>query len=197
MPLFRKKPPTNLPLEAQLQTLAAHGIALRPDRTIDDLLDSWPREEYKAHPYSLLLLRLGGEVEEEPGGYLTDHVCSFDAESIEDTCDYRFKVERLAEIAGGDLPLQGVTDAVDIEARTAHIECQLDGRSHRFEPTVNDDWFDPAVIAWHGELLAARGSPRRYFLHDIGDQNIIIACITPAQARGLTKATGLRFPLME
>jgi len=196
MPLFRKKPPTHLPLETQLQTLAAHGIALRPDRSIDDLLDHWSREQYESDPYSLLLLMLGAEVEDESDGHFSDNVCSFDAECIEDTCDYRFTVERLAEIAGGDLPLQRVTDAVDIEARTAHIECQLDGRTHRFEPTVNNDWFDPAVIAWLGKLLAARASPRRYFLHDIGDQNFIIACITPAQAKALTKATGLRFLLL-
>lgn len=193
MRLFRKKSPKHLPLETQLQTLAANGINLNPGRTIDDLLVSFPREEYETLPYNLLLIMLGAEVEDESGGTFTDTVCSFDAECIEDTGDYRFKVERLAEIAGGDLPIEDIRDAIDVEAGTARIECTLDGRTHEFEPRFDDDWFDPEVIDWLEQLLTSRGSTRRFFLYDSGDQNIVVLCTTPHIITKLVKATGLQF----
>lgn len=186
--------PTPIPLETQLETLAARGIALRPDRTIDDLLFSYPREEYEAEPYTLLLFMLGGEVEEQPWGrHFSDNVYGFDAECIEDTGDYKSKIKRLAKIAGPDLPLQSVTDEIDIIEGVAHIEFTLDGRTHDIEPTVDDDWFDPEVITHLAKLLAARPTERRFFAYDTGDQNLLIACLTPAQAEALEKDAGLTF----
>jgi hypothetical protein len=192
---FWRKKLKSVTLETQLQSLAARGISVRPGRTIDELLISFPREEYESDPFRLLLFMLGGEVEdgEAQGSYFTDNVYCFDAESIEDTCDYKFKVERLVKIAAPDLPIQNVTDAIDLEAATAHIEFELDGRTHHIEPTINDDWFDPEVLYYLARLLAARSGERRFFHCDTGDQNIVIACLTPAQSKALAKATGLEF----
>lgn len=191
MPLFRKKPkPT--PLEAQLQTLAARGLPLHPDRTIDDLLFSWPREQYEAEPCTLLLFMLGSEVEDDGGGHFSDNIYTFDAECIEDTGDYARNIERLAEIAAPDLPLQSISDEIDIEAGLARIEFTLDGRAHRIDQAFNNDWFDPEVICHLGRLLAARPTQRRFFYYDTGDQNILVACLTPAHAKALRRETGLR-----
>ena len=194
MRLFRKKPPKPITLETQLRTLAANGINLNPGRTVDDLLISFPREEFESVPYELLLMMLGSEVESRPcGRHFTNFIYTFDAECIEDTGDYARKIQRLAEIAGGDLPIEDIRDAIDVEAGTARIEFTLDGRPHEFEPTIDNDWFDCKVISWLDTLLTSRGSTRRFFLYDTGDQNIVVLCTTPHLITKLAKATGLQF----
>lgn len=195
MPLFRKKPPKRLTLEAQLRTLAANGINLNPGRTVDDLLISFPRERFESLPYELLITMLGSEVESRPcGRHFTDCIYTFDAECIEDHGDYRAQLRPLTRIAGGDLPIEDIRDAIDVEAGTARIEFTLDGRPHKFEPTIYDDWFDCQVISWLDTLLTSRDSTRRYFILDnSGDQNLVVLCTTPHLITKLVKATGLQF----
>lgn len=195
MPLFRKKPPKRLTLESQLRTLAASGINLNPGRTVDDLLISFPREKYESSPYDLLFMMLGFEVESRPSGrHFTDSVYSFDAECIEDNGDYRAQLRPLTRIAGGDLPIEDIRDAIDVDAGLARIELTLDGRTHTFEPTIDNDWFDPAVVSWLDALLTSRGSTRRYFILDNpGHQNLVVLCTTVHNITTLVKATGLRF----
>jgi len=194
MPLFRNKAPKHLSLETQLQTLADHGINLLPDRTVDEFLISFPREDYESSPFGLVLFVLGGEVESRPcGRHFSNDIYTFDAECIEDHGDYRSQVLQLCRIAGDDLPVEDISDTIDIDAGIARIELTLDGRTHEFEPHVDNDWFDPDVIFWLDALLAARGSTRRFFLHDTGDQNLVTICTTPDRVAALSKATGLVF----
>jgi hypothetical protein len=53
-------------LEAQLTELAALGLALEPNVTIDDLLYSFDNAMYEERPFDLVLFMLGSEVEREP-----------------------------------------------------------------------------------------------------------------------------------
>ena len=57
-----------VPLERQLEELRSCGITMLPERTLNELLLSFGREEYEGDPYQVLLTRLGGEVEAEPWG---------------------------------------------------------------------------------------------------------------------------------
>jgi hypothetical protein len=84
-----------------------------------------------------------------------------------------------------------VRDSVDVEGGTAWIACEIDGRTHRFEPRVDDDWFDGAVLGWLGSLAAARGGPRRLMFAETGGQGIVVLFGTSAQRGGLRRATGL------
>ncbi|MBK7406271.1 MAG: hypothetical protein IPJ41_17110 [Phycisphaerales bacterium] len=191
---FGRRKPRPLALEEQLETLAAHGIRLLPGRTIDELVASWPREQYESEPFSLLLFMLGVEVEEAPeGGFFSDDLYCFDAECIEDRGDYARQIERISQIAKGGLPVEKVSDFVDLEARTIWVEFELDGRRHRYEPEVCDDWFDPKVLIWLASLAVARGGERRLMHLDTGDQRFLIGFATPPQFKGLRRATGQDF----
>jgi hypothetical protein len=161
---------------------------------VEELLISFPREEYESPPYALLLSMLGGEVEDDSAsGYFSDDLYSFDTECIEDHGNYARKVERLGQIAEGDLPIKNLRDYVDLAAGEAWIELELDGRTHRFEPAIDDDWFDPAVLTWLDSLAAERGSRRRLMYLDTGDQNVVVGFATLEQLKRLRRATGLGF----
>lgn len=58
---FKKK--RKLSLEEKLQSLEEVGVALEPDRSIDELLESFGREEYEGDSYDDLLFALSNEVE--------------------------------------------------------------------------------------------------------------------------------------
>lgn len=190
-----KDPPPSL--GEQLRILANCGIRLRPDRTIEDVRKvrevGWSDPDVSGEDaWALLLTDLAMELDTDPPGqYLSDDIAWFDAECIYDHGDYACIVQRLATIAGGDLPVENVRDHVDTGKGEIWVEFELDGKPRRFEPTFEDDWLDPRFMTWMASILERRNTGRRFTRIDLGGQDALIGCATPAQRRRLRKATGL------
>lgn len=190
--LFKKRR-KHIPLEEQLDTLARCGIRPLPGRTVDELLESFEREQYEEDPFALLLTMLGAEVEtgESAGEPFSDAVWTFDTECIEDHGAYVHIAERMRDLARGDLPIEGIADYVDVDEGVAWLSFRLDGRVQRWDATVNNDRVDPAVLSRFAALLASRRTPRRYTYLDLGGQACLLGCATEPQLAQLRRATGL------
>ena len=99
-------------LERQIELLRDAGLALGPSVTVDDLLHSFPREEYEDDPYALLLIMYGAEIEREPfGRRISAMAWDFDLECIEGPGGYVMIVEELARLTGRPGLITEVTDA--------------------------------------------------------------------------------------
>ena len=181
-----------VPLERQLEELRSCGITMLPERTLNELLLSFRREEYEGDPYQLLLTRLGGEVEAEPWGRrFSDDVWHFDAECVEDHGAYAEIAERMKVLAGDALPIAGIRDHVDVERGTAWLEFNLEGQDYHWDAEVQDDWADPAILAKFADLLAARNRGLKYTYLNLGGQDAVLGAATEEQLACLRKKTRL------
>jgi hypothetical protein len=183
------------PLEAQLQTLASAGVRLNPPHTAADLLREVPREDLERVPYLPLLHLLGSEVVEgaREGPWFSDQVWRFDQESIDGPGAYRRIAERMRQMAAGELPLEGVTDHVDVDSGAAWVEYTLDGRRSRWDAELHGDWVDLLPMVYIAEELDQRGAARRFRILDEGGRYVLIACLTPEEFGRLRDETGLAF----
>jgi hypothetical protein len=152
-------------------------------------------ERSTSHNLTLLLLvALGGEVEEQPWGRLFSHdIWHFDTECIEDDGDYSALAERLALLAKGCLPIERVRDRVDIESGEIWIEFELDGTTKRYEPVIDNNWVDPAIFEWFVSLVSARSTKGNFTYMDLGGQDCLIGFSEPDVMKRLRRATGLDF----
>jgi hypothetical protein len=184
-----------VPLEAQLATLASGGVGLNPPLTAADLLREVPREDLERVPYLPLLHLLGSEVVEgsRQGPWFSDQVWRFDQESIDGPGAYRRIAERLRQMAAGELPLEDVTDHVDLASGEAWVEYTLDGRPTRWDAELLGDWVDLLPLVYMAEELDQRGAERRFRILDEGGRYTLIACLTPRQYGRLRDETGLEF----
>lgn len=134
-------------LEDQLSSLAELGLSLAPGRTVDELLRSFPREDYEREPFDLVLLLLGSEVAEAPWGRrFCDRVWHFDTECVYDEGAYVEIAEALCRLTGRMDALTDLRDHVDIEAGEAWLEYTVDGRRRHWDIKVEDDWVDATVV---------------------------------------------------
>ena len=182
-----------LSVEEQLDNLAACGIALKPDFDRDVLYSVFEEEAYEREPYTLLLVALGSEAEEEPYGFISTDIWNFDTECIEDHGDYARIAMRMEELAGGALPFEGIEDFVDVEAGTAWLAFKLDGRDYKWEFEVDNDWVDTRIFDEFDALLRERQLQKRFTYLDLGGQDCLIGCSTPEQLEKLAATTGLGF----
>lgn len=135
-------------LEDQLAALAEHGVALSGDVGVDDLLVSFPREEYEAQPFELILYMLGIESEREPGGrWISPRAWNLDMECIAGTGDYVHIARCLCRIAGQPDRLTDVEDTVDLDAGVASLSYSVNGHHRHHSVVVFGDWADPEVVA--------------------------------------------------
>jgi hypothetical protein len=189
--------PTRIPLEEQLATVASCGIRLKPEFTVETLLESFPREKYETSSYAGLLIRMGGELERKPWAPLSNNVWHLDTDCIEDRGDYARIAERFRDLAQGELPIEKIRDRVDIENGDAWVEFELNGETIHWGARVNKHWIDPEIISNFCGLLAGLERPRRYTYFDLKGQDCLIGCATEEELRKLRKDTGLRFSWLE
>ena len=175
---------TPVPLEVQFQNLAACGITLRPGVTREDLLQSVAEEDLVNEPYTLLLMTMGGETEQEPFTVFSDSIWHFDFEAIEDHGAYKMIALRMKALAGADLPLEDIKDCVDLESVEAWVSFRLDGKEYKWDAKIDNDWADPAIFSQFAALLKTRTQQRIYIKADLG-QDCMIGCATPAQMASL------------
>ncbi len=187
--LFRRK----VAIQQQLETLGRCGIRPKDGIGINELLESFDREQYESDPYELLLVRLGGELEREPYPPISDDIWHLDTECIEDHGDYARVARRIQALAKGELPLMDIRDYVDVEAGEAWLAFTIGGREIKWGAKVNHDWLDTDMLDNFRQLLAERGSKRRLTYYDLRGQDCLIGCSTPAEFSDLKKLTGLKF----
>lgn len=180
-PLMRV-PAGSVPFEKQIADLGACGILLSPGVAPESLFDSFDREAFESEPYRLLLCAMGGEAETEAQAGLTGHpsdnIWHFDTECIENAGDYAAIARRMRELAQGDLPLEDVSDRVDVEAGRASLTFRLSGREYRWDAKVDADWVDSTILSRFAELLRAGKTTRRFTYVDLGGQDCLIGCAT-------------------
>jgi hypothetical protein len=166
-------------LEQQLSKLAELGLHLNPGVTLDDLLYSFPKEEYEQDPFGLLLFMLGSEVEREPWGRkICDKVWNFDTECILQTGDYVTIVKRLCALTDNLDALQDIQDFVDLERGEAWLKYTVNGREHHRTIEVNNDWADTLTLTY---VMGDLERDKRFYAADNG-QSMILLYLHPDQA---------------
>lgn len=175
-------------LEEQLAALAGLGLGLASDVGIEDLLCSYPREEYEREPFDLLLFMFGSEVEAEPWGrWFCERAWNFDTECIEGPGSYVEIASQLSRVAGRPDALTDVRDHVDVDAGQAWIEYTIDGQRQRWDIEVEDDWVDWKVVERLMTQLERDG--QRFHSMDNG-QAMVLYVLDDQAARRLNELAG-------
>ena len=184
-----------VPLEDQIVGLADGGLLMAPGRTIDELLLSWPREEYESDPYNLLLFMFGSEVEEAPWGRpFCERGWNFDMECLAEAGDYARAFTNIVRITGRPGLVTGLSDDFNPNAETATIRYMIDGSTRVLKAAVDNDWADPeAVGAFVRDIEAAVGDDRRFWAADNGQASVLFF-VTDTEA---AKVNALRPGVLE
>jgi hypothetical protein len=98
--IFKGRGRESLTLEQKLEILAGCGLSLAPPFTTQDLLESWPREEFEKPGFTLTLVGLGMTEERPPWRNHCVNVWHLDTECIEDHGSYVRVAQRMAELCG-------------------------------------------------------------------------------------------------
>jgi hypothetical protein len=179
-----------IPLETQIEELAAAGLRLNPGIGIDDLLGSFPRDEFEGTPYELLLIMFGFQVEKD-GNWLpvSSLAVDIDMECIQDEASYVHLLQQLASVTGRSDLFQDLSSAVDFRSQRATLTYQVGARSRTLHPAVQNDWADPAVLSQvlH-DIVAAIDDGRSYWGVENGQSStwFFIDAETAARANALS-----------
>jgi hypothetical protein len=133
--------PGDLPttLEQKIEVLAGCGFRLAQPFTVEDLLQSWDRAALEKLGYDSVLVAMGMTEEQEPWRNHCVNLWTFDTECIEDHGAYKKIAERMAELAGGSLPIENIRDYVDVENNEAWLAFSFHGKDIKIECEVKDD----------------------------------------------------------
>lgn len=189
---FRKGPKEALTLERKLEILAECGLRLAAPFTVQDLLESWSRENFEKPGFNLTLVGLGMTEERPPWRNHSVNVWHFDTECIEDNGSYVRIAQRMAEMTQGSLVIENVRDQVDLEAGIANLSFEHSGHPVSLDFKVNDDWVDPKILSYFARLLPQTDPSKLFLYHDTRGQDCIIACVTRDQFAAL-KSAGVAF----
>lgn len=164
-----------MPLEDQIAALAAAGLPLNPGVSIDDLLHSFPREEFESDAFILLLIMYGMEIENPPyGRRFCDGAWDFDTECIVSDGSYVAIVRDLAAITGAPEIVSAVSDSVDLIKGAARLTYTIGTRTRVIAPVVQDDWADPATVETiMDDIAAAIGDGRWFWAVDNGQASTV------------------------
>ena len=184
-----------VPLEKQVADFAAADLTMLPGRTVEELLQVWPREEYETDPYQCLLFTYAIEVEAEPWGrWFTGKGWNWDTECISDPGSYVTVLRNIERLTGQEVFTELSDDAQYAESGTAHITYAIkDGEVRKVPVELNHDWADVmAVCEILPEIEQAVGDNRRFWQGDNG-QAILVYFITDETA---AKVNALREGLL-
>jgi len=145
---YKKSQVSPMALEDQIQTLSGLGLNLNEGVTVNDLLDSFDREEYESRPFDMVLFMYGSEVESEPWGRnICDRVWNFDVEAIYGDGSYISIVKRFSLVAGMEGNISDVKDSVNIDSGEAWVSYKLNGEQRKYDIKIDNDWADPNAVA--------------------------------------------------
>lgn len=173
----------NIRLETQIDALKSAGLTLAPGRTIEELLTSWPREDYESDPYNLILFMYGSDVEAEPWGRaFCERGWNFDMECLVQKGDYVSAFENILRITGQPQIATGLSDNFNIAAKTCEIRYSLNGQPKVLNAGIDNDWADPqAVAAFLRDIETAISDGRHFWAADNGQASILFF-LTDAEA---------------
>ncbi|WP_219834272.1 hypothetical protein [Paenibacillus sp. R14(2021)] len=166
----------SISIEEQLVNLEKVGITLKKNVEFRDVLDFEIRE-YEERPYIHLLMSIGSErggLESDSDLYPTNDVWCFDHECIEDHGDYVRALERISVMLEPAIRITDIQDYVDIEAEEAWIAFNADGTNYCYTLSTQNDWLSLEIFKIFSELLAASGSPKRFFFTDTGNELLVV-----------------------
>ena len=178
-----------VPLEQQIGEFAAAGLSMLPGRSIDELLHSWPREEYEKDPYQCLLFTYAIEVEAEPWGrWFTGKGWNWDTECITEPGSYVTVLREMERITGQDVFTTLSDDAAFGASGTAHITYAIRGGEVLKQAVkISHDWADvEAVFKILQDVEVAIGDDRHFYTADNG-QSIIVYFIPDEMAEAINK----------
>ena len=177
--------PDKMKLEAQLAELAALGLTLEPGVTVDDLLYFLGRKEYEEEPYKHLMGVFGTELESRPGQPVCRVVWFLDEEYVYESDTYVGIVNRLAHMSGSTDRLTKVESELNLEEETGFLELTLDGKRHRRQVVVDNDWLDTRVL---GYIMALLGSEdRRFYSLPDGGQGVLLFYVNDDTAGAINR----------
>lgn len=194
--IFKRRAEESLTLERKLAILAECGLSLAPPFTAQDLLESFPREQFEEPGFTMTLVGLGMTEERPPWRNHCVNAWHFDTECIEDDGSYARIAERMAELTQGALVIENARDRVDLEAGIASLDFECSGERVHVVPKVNDDWVDPGVLSYFVRLLEISDPSKVFLYYDLKGQDCVIACVTRDQFAALRKA-GVDFEALQ
>lgn len=183
-------------LEQMLDSLARLGFRLAPRRRLEDLTAEWAREQLEQEGYAMVMVALGGELIDprtfETVGVLSHDMWHVDTACIEAAGDYVAIIERVLLLAGGDLILSDIGDAVDVLEGQASVSWTVEGRPQRFDLAVEGHDIDRRIFALLENELVAAGSSKRIFGAVLGP-DVVVVCVVESRMKALAELTGLDF----
>jgi len=184
-----------IPLEEQIESLQSAGLSLAPQRTISDLLKTWPRSDYENDPYGLLLTVYGWDLEGKPWGR---KICprggSLDFECIEGKGSYALVFNDLLRIQGLQNLISDLQDDFDCNSSNCTISYKIKGDMRRIVALINNDWADPqAVVSFLNDIETTVDDGHHFWVADNG-QAISLFFITDDDADGIN---ALRHGILE
>jgi hypothetical protein len=169
--------------ELMLSKLAALGIRLRPDASVEDLYLE-DGEFLERAGYEALLIAMGSDqmlLSEEDATELrpfSDDVLYFDHECIEGPQSYASLVDDLCRLTADDLRFDEWTDYSQYNLR------------------FDTDWIDEAIFRILQNHLVNTGSRRPFAIYSPSQHSLMI-CQPPEVNAAINKLTGLGFREVE
>ena len=177
-----------VPVEKQLETLATIGVRLNPNVSLDDMLLSFPREDFERKPYDLVLFVLGSEIETEPWGrHISGGAWNFAFECIEQPGSYARILRNLTRLAKRPALITDIGDDITADMPAGVLSYTLNDEPRSLDIEVQDDWADGLSVAIiMGEIADAIDDGRKFWGADNG-QAVILFFLTDDQAARINR----------
>ena len=127
----------------------------------------------------------GTELESRPGQPVCRVVWFLDEEYVYESDTYVGIVNRLAHMSGSTDRLTKVESELNLEEETGFLELTLDGKRHRRQVVVDNDWLDTRVLGYIMDLLGSED--RRFYSMPDGGQGVLLFYVNDDTAGAINR----------
>lgn len=187
---------SRIPVEQQLDELAAIGLRLSEGIEVDDLFLFGSRADMERKPFSALIAALGYCTEDGDDTPFCRSLWMGDYEAIEDHGDYVVLTRQLQVLSEERPALSNIQDFVAIGDNKAWVEFDLNGDRLHWDVTVDNDWLDPFLFVKYDQLLAEHTDLRIYSNHTDFGQSALLGCFTKDQFDKFNRLSKVKFILI-
>ncbi|WP_093023954.1 hypothetical protein [Pustulibacterium marinum] len=177
--------------EEQLKTYNELGYKLNSGITKETLLESYDKSDFEDDTWVLMYVTLGSTIEREPWTPITNDCWHFDAECIEDNGSYIDILENIKRISKNKLNFENIKDFVDIDNEKAWVSFELNGKNHKWNLRIDDDWVDGSIFDKINELNSELNNSRKLTFIGLG-QDVVIDYMTEKEMIEFKKATNVK-----